>query len=43
MIFVLDSLGEYRVDEEDAEKLKKIRALTEDFKWEEISDMLNEN
>ena len=42
MIFVLDSLKEYRMGNEDTERLNKIRKLTEEFKWEEISDILKD-
>ena len=42
MIFVLDSLKEYQTEDEDAERLNKIRSLTEEFKWEEISDILKD-
>ncbi len=42
MIFVLDQLKEYRTGDEDAQLLKKLRSLTEDFKWEEIAGLLND-
>ncbi len=41
MIFVLDSLKDYKLKPADADRIAKIRSLTEEFKWEEISDLLS--
>ncbi|MBR5421260.1 MAG: EAL domain-containing protein [Lachnospiraceae bacterium] len=40
MIFVLDSLKEYRLSDEEADRMRKIRDFTEAFQWEEIMKIL---
>ncbi|MBP5607824.1 MAG: EAL domain-containing protein [Lachnospiraceae bacterium] len=41
MLFVLDSLKDYRLDPADSERLEKIRSMTEEFKWDEIADLIS--
>ena len=42
MIFVLDSLKEYKLRPEDGELISRLNRLTEEFKWEEINDILKD-
>ncbi|MBR1470546.1 MAG: EAL domain-containing protein [Lachnospiraceae bacterium] len=40
MVYVLDSMKEYRIPEEDQVKLRQLRAWTEEFRWEQILECL---
>ncbi|MCR5251062.1 MAG: EAL domain-containing protein [Lachnospiraceae bacterium] len=40
MIDVLDSLKEYRLPEEDAEKIARLREYTEALRWENMTELL---
>ena len=40
MLYILDSLKDYKLPPEDEERVREIRKKTEEFKWEMILDLL---